>query len=160
MVPVSGSARMPWPSRLFWRQLLPHPACCCCWMAGLVLGRACPLHSCTVSSYLCLGTRRLCACEGEFAYCMAGTQLASHLEASTPCTDCCMHACMHGPSHATARTHNFVDLGSITVVLQLLDGRQYLLEVHRLSVDCKSMVQTNMVSCCYIISRSVTLCCQ
>ena len=48
-----------------------------------------------------------------------------------------------------------VDLGSITGVLQLLDGRQYLLEVHRLSVDCKSVVQTNMVSCCYNMSRSV-----
>ena len=92
VVPVSGSARMSWPSSLVWRHLLPRPACCCCWMAGLVLGRACPLYSCTASSCLCLGTRRLCACEGEFAYCTAGTQLRKSFEAITPCTDCCMHA--------------------------------------------------------------------
>ena len=92
MVPVSGSARMCWPSSLVWRHLLPPPACCRCWMAGLVLGRVCPLHSCTASSCQCLATRRLCACECEFACCIEATQLASHFDAITPCTDCCMHA--------------------------------------------------------------------
>ncbi len=62
-----------------------------------------------------------------------------------------LHACLAKAAQQLVP----VDFGSITVVLQLLDGRQYLLEVHRLSVDCKSIVQTNMVSCCHNISRSL-----
>ena len=117
LLSLSGHTRVCW-TQSSKESVLPSPVKCSCRKSTAFVGVGYPCCSCTAASALYFAASRLCAGQGRLFLITA---------------------------QSADQTFAWVQALIGMVALQLLDGRQYLLRVRRISVEHKALLQKALV---------------